>query len=132
MRLRCPFTSGRRELPFNGHCQVNSQDSGSTHPDQLPHKGAMISSEGAIHLGADDGTTASPTQAMTREGKHETSAKAARRKAGYVSFELEITFVTTYMILGIENDVLLRGTWIFPHRGQRKYGKQTKNMAMDR
>ena len=60
---------------------------------------------------------------MTREGNNETSAKAARRKAGYVSFELEITFVTAYMILGIENDVLLRGTWIFPSRGLRKIRK---------
>ena len=132
MCLRCPFTSGRGELPFIGHCQVNRRDSGSTHPDQLPHKSAKISSEGAIHLGADDGATATLSQAMTREGDHETSARAARRKAGYVSFELEIMFVTAYMILGIEKDALLRGTWIFPHRGQRKYGKQTKNMAMDR
>ena len=62
----------------------------------------MISSEGAIHLGADDGATATLPQAMTREGDNETSARAARRKAGYVSFELEITFVTAYMILGVK------------------------------
>ena len=80
----------------------------------------MISSEGAIHLGADDRTTATLPQAMTREGDNETSARAARRKAGYVSFELEITFVTAYMILGIEKDVMLRGTWIFPSRGLRQ------------
>lgn len=64
------------------------------------------------------------------DGDNETSARAARRKAGYVSFELEITFVTTYMILGIENDVLLRGTWIFPSRGQRQI-RQTKETHRD-
>ena len=54
---------------------------------------------------------------MTREGDNETSAKAACRNAGYASFELEGMLDTTYMILGIRIDALLRGTWNLPWPG---------------